>query len=69
MLSRISEEANLPADSFYIKKGVTMLSDWAGATLRRYTDDENLDICLRLKGGNPETANTPTMDDKLAIYM
>eukprot|EP00975_Prorocentrum_lima_P010883 2313512-Prorocentrum_lima.AAC.1 len=32
-------------------------------------DDENLEVCLRMKGGNLEPETDSTMDDKMAIYM
>eukprot|EP00975_Prorocentrum_lima_P055281 11594677-Prorocentrum_lima.AAC.1 len=46
-----------------------MLSDWAGHELRRYTEDMTLEICLRLKGGNPEPTGPASLDDKLVYYM
>eukprot|EP00975_Prorocentrum_lima_P002297 501883-Prorocentrum_lima.AAC.1 len=49
--------------------GVRLLSDWDGGTLRRYTEDSVLEICLRLKGGDPADKTPLNLDDELCSCM
>eukprot|EP00975_Prorocentrum_lima_P019577 4120911-Prorocentrum_lima.AAC.1 len=65
MLHAVSEETNMPENSFYLKYGVRMLNDWSGREVRRFTEDMNLEICMRLKGGAPDPDGKEPLDEKL----
>eukprot|EP00975_Prorocentrum_lima_P040748 8555698-Prorocentrum_lima.AAC.1 len=50
----MAEGRKLQPRSFYVKWGLRLLSNWTSHEVRRLSDDMELEICMRLKGGDPE---------------
>eukprot|EP00975_Prorocentrum_lima_P063039 12889118-Prorocentrum_lima.AAC.1 len=54
ILTASATALQLQPGGFYLNCGLRLLNDWTGKCMRRLEDGQEITICMRLRGGDPD---------------